>query len=76
MDATKIPAANQSSLNLPHEMVKLLKTISQKEQSPDKPRGGVSYRYEGDFFTGTFTFPIERIETPDGELVKIVNFVE
>lgn len=76
MDASKslVSVPTPPSANLPHQALALLKAISTKEQDPNKPGGGVTYRYENSIVTGTFTFPLERQETPDGELVKVIDF--
>lgn len=76
MDSTKNIASSTPPQNLPSEVMKLFKKIKDSEQDPDQPRGGVSYRYDENTVSGTFTFPIRAVDTPGGELLTVVNFLK
>jgi hypothetical protein len=68
------PPVSQPSLEA--QAFGALKRIAEAPQIEGAPRGGVTFTSYGPAaITGTFTFPVERITSPDGEIVRIVKFV-
>jgi len=63
-------------VNLAQQAYALLKQISKAENLEGAPSGGVSFAYGANAITGTFTFPVERIDSPGGDIVRVVNFIK
>lgn len=80
-DASRTPTqtGTTNSAIQPHleaQAFSALKRIAEAPQIDNAPRGGVTFTSYGPAaITGTFTFPVERISSPEGEIVRIVKFV-
>lgn len=76
---TPTPTGTMGAATQPHleaQAFNALKRISEAPQIDNAPRGGVTFTSYGPAaITGTFTFPVERIASPEGEIVRIVKFV-
>ncbi len=78
-DAARTPAPatlTPPASNLPAQALNLLRQIRDSEQLDDAPGGGVTITYTATAITGTFTFPVQRQPTPEGDSVTVINFVK
>jgi hypothetical protein len=65
-----------TTTNVPLQTLTLLKQIAERPQNPDKPQGGVVITYTDDEIRGTFGFPVERVAHPEGEILRVVDFLQ
>ena len=75
-DAARNLTTPATTPNLAQQAYTLLKQISKAESIEGAPAGGVSFAYGPNSITGTFTFPIERVDSPEGDIVRIVSFTK
>jgi hypothetical protein len=75
-DAARTPTTPATGLSIPAQALTLLRQIRDAENKDGVPAGGVTLTYTPTAITGTFTFPVERIPTPEGETVRVVDFVK
>lgn len=61
-----------------NETLKSLMRINKAAQREGFPQGGVtiSRNLDAGFITATVVIPVEEIETPDGMMVRAIDFVE
>ena len=61
-----------------NETLQRLRQLNKAPQKEGMPNGGVALTYDlnGGFVTGTFSFPISQTDTPEGAVIKAVDFVE
>jgi hypothetical protein len=73
---TPTPVVGTAVVNMPAQALTLLRQIRDAENAGGAPAGGVTITYTPTAITGTFTFPVERVPTPEGENVRVVNFLK
>lgn len=61
-----------------NETLKSLMRINKAAQREGMPQGGVTItrNLDAGFISATVIFPVEEVETPDGMMVRAVDFVE
>jgi hypothetical protein len=75
-DANRTPVAPTNATSIPAQALALLRQIRDSENKEGVPAGGVTLTYTATAITGTFTFPVDRIPTPEGESLRVIDFVK
>ena len=71
-----VSSPSPSKLKLIQQVYTLLLEIEAAEQNPEAPIGGVDIVRNGQQISGNFRFPVERVPSQEGEMLRFVDFLK